>query len=94
MPYRDAEQRRACDRQDKGPARTGGGPTPSQTVVPIPFRLKKAADVLALTEEQVVAARRYITVHHSATDTGHEIAYRDAPAVWHAAVRRRKPPRR
>ena len=57
VPYRDPEQRRTYDREYKRTARTGGGPTPSQTVVPIPFRLKKAADVLALIEEQVGAIR-------------------------------------
>ena len=57
MPYRDPEQRRAYDREYKRTARTGGGPTPGQTRVPIPFRLKTAADVLALLEEQVGAVR-------------------------------------
>ena len=55
MPYRDPEQRRAYDREYKRTARSGGGPTPGQTRVPIPFRLKTAADVLALLEEQVGA---------------------------------------
>jgi hypothetical protein len=57
MPYRDPEQRRAYDRGYKRTARTGGGPPPGQTRVPIPFRLKTAADVLALLEEQVGAVR-------------------------------------
>jgi hypothetical protein len=57
MPYRDPEQRRAYDREYKRTARLGGGPTPGQTRVPIPFRLKTAADVLALLEEQVGAVR-------------------------------------
>jgi hypothetical protein len=57
VPYRDPEQRRAYDREYKRTARTGGGPTPSQTRVPIPFRLKTAADVLTLLEEQVGAVR-------------------------------------
>ena len=57
MPYRDPEQRRSYDREYKRTARTGGGPTPGQTRVPIPFRLKTAADVLTLLEEQVGAVR-------------------------------------
>ena len=57
MPYRDPEQRRSYDREYKRTARAGGGPTPGQAVVPIPFRLKTAADVLALLEEQVGAVR-------------------------------------
>src|SRR3954452_15713744 len=57
MPYRDPEKRRTYDREYKRTARTGGGPTPGQTLVPIPFRLKTAADVLALLEEQVGAVR-------------------------------------
>src|SRR4051794_33011383 len=57
MPYRDPEQRRSYDREYKRTVRSGGGPTPGQTPVPIPFRLKTAADVLALLEEQVGAVR-------------------------------------
>lgn len=57
MPYRDPDDRRAYDREYKRTARAGGGPTPSQTPVPVAFRLKKAADVLALIEEQVGAVR-------------------------------------
>jgi hypothetical protein len=57
MPYRDPDQRRAYDREYKRTARTGDGPTPGQTHVPLPFRLKTAADVLALLEEQVTAVR-------------------------------------
>ncbi len=37
--------------------RAGEAQTPSQTLVPIPFRLKTAADVVALLEEQVTAVR-------------------------------------
>jgi len=57
MPYRDLDKRRTYDREYKRTARTGGGPTPGQTVVPLPFRLKTAADVLALLAEQVRAVR-------------------------------------
>lgn len=57
MPYRDPEQRRGYDREYKRTARAGGGPTPGQTRVPLPFRMKTAADVLALLEEQVGAVR-------------------------------------
>ena len=57
MPYSDPEKRRSYDREYKRTARSGGGPTPGQTRVPIPFRLKTAADVLALLEVQVGAVR-------------------------------------
>ncbi len=57
MPYKDPAQRRGYDRDYKRIQRSGGGPTPGQTLVPIPFRLKTAADVLALLEEQVSAVR-------------------------------------
>ena len=57
MPYRDPDQRRAYDRDYKRTTRTGGGPTPGQTLVPLPFRLRTAADVLALLAEQVQAVR-------------------------------------
>lgn len=57
MPYRDPEERRAYDREYQRVRRAGSSQTPGQTVVPIPFRLKTAADVLALLEEQVGAVR-------------------------------------
>ena len=57
MPYRDPEKRRTYDRDYKRSARVGGCPTPGQTLVPLPFRLKTAADVLKLLEEQVAAVR-------------------------------------
>ena len=34
-------------------------------------------------------ARGHLAVHDPATDTWHEIAYREAPPVWQAAVRSR-----
>ena len=37
--------------------RAGDCQTPGQTLVPLPFRLKTADDVLALLEEQVAAVR-------------------------------------
>ncbi len=57
MPYKDPAQRRGYDRDYKRMQRSGGGPTPGQTLVPLPFRLKTAADVLKLLEEQVAAVR-------------------------------------
>ena len=57
MPYRDPDKRRAYDRDYKRSARVGGCPTPGQTLVPLPFRLKTAADALKLLEEQVAAVR-------------------------------------
>src|SRR5436305_46013 len=57
MPYRDPDARRAYDREYQRTRRAGGSQTPGQTVVPLPFRLKKAADVLALIEEQVGTVR-------------------------------------
>ena len=57
MPYRDPEKRRTYDREYKRTARSGGGQTPGQTLVPLPFRLKTAADALKLLEEQDAAVR-------------------------------------
>jgi hypothetical protein len=57
MPYRDPDARRTYDREYQRTRRAGGRQTPGQTVVPLPFRLKTAADVLALLEEQVGAVR-------------------------------------
>ena len=57
MPYKDPGQQQAYQREYGRMRRVGGMQTPSQTQVPIPFRLKTAADVLALLEEQVSAVR-------------------------------------
>ncbi len=57
MPYRDPEQRAQYQRDYKRMQRAGGCQTPGQTLVPLPFRLKTAADVLALLAEQVQAVR-------------------------------------
>ena len=57
MPYRDPEQRARYQRDYKRMQRAGESQTPGQTLVPLPFRLKTAADVLALLAEQVQAVR-------------------------------------
>ena len=57
MPYKDPGKQREYQREYGRLRRAGETQTPGQTVVPIPFRLKTAADVLALLEEQVAAVR-------------------------------------
>src|SRR5919107_3733839 len=57
MPYKDPEKQRDYQREYKRMQRSGSSQTPGQTLVPLPFRLKTAYDVLALLEEQVVAVR-------------------------------------
>ena len=57
MPYRDPEKQRDYQREYKRMQRAGSSQTPGQTLVPLPFRLKTARDVLALIEEQVNAVR-------------------------------------
>jgi hypothetical protein len=57
MPYGDPEIRKAYQREYQRMRRAGSSQTPGQTVVPLPFRLKTARDVLALIEEQVNAVR-------------------------------------
>ena len=57
MPYKDAERQRDYQREYGRMRRAGEPQTPHQTLVPIPFRLKTAADVLALLGEQVAAVR-------------------------------------
>ena len=57
MPYKDPEKRRVYQREYRRMQRAGSSKTPGQTLIPLPFRLKTARDVLALIEEQVNAVR-------------------------------------
>jgi hypothetical protein len=58
MPYADAEKSREYQREYRRLRRAGDGcTTPGTTPVPLPFRLRTAADVLALLEEHVAAVR-------------------------------------
>ena len=57
MPYRDPDRQREYQREYGRMRRAGEAQTPNQTLVPIPFRLRTAADVLALLGEQVAAVR-------------------------------------
>jgi hypothetical protein len=58
MPYSDPDRARDYQREYRRLRREGDScTTPSTTPVPLPFRLKTAADVLALLEEQVEAVR-------------------------------------
>ena len=57
MPYRDPERRAEYQREYKRLKRAGDCQTPGQTLIPAPFRLKTAHDVLALLGEQVQAVR-------------------------------------
>lgn len=58
MPYKQPDQRRDYQREYRRTRRSGDAcTTPCQTPVPAAFRLKTAADVIALIEEQVAAVR-------------------------------------
>jgi hypothetical protein len=58
MPFADSGKARDYQRDYRRLRRTGGGCTsPCTTPIPVEFRLKTAADVLALLEEQVNAVR-------------------------------------
>jgi hypothetical protein len=57
VPYKDADKQRAYQRDYGRLRRAGETQTPRQTLVPTEFRLKTAADVVALLEEQVAAVR-------------------------------------
>jgi hypothetical protein len=62
VPYKDAETQRAYQRDYGRLRRAGETQTPRQTLVPTEFRLKTAADVIALLEEQVGAVREDTTL--------------------------------
>ena len=58
MPYRDPGKARNYQREYRRTRRVGDVcTTPGTTLLPLPFRLKTAADVLRLIEEQVGAVR-------------------------------------
>lgn len=58
MPFADPEKNRSYQRDYKRLQRAGGCQTPGQTRLPVEFRLKTAADVQALLDEQVAAVRQ------------------------------------
>ena len=57
MPYKDDDTQRSYKREWQRTHRAGERGTPGGTPVPLPFRLKTAADVLALLADQVEAVR-------------------------------------
>ena len=57
MPYKDDEKRRLYHREYKRLQRAGMSQTPCQTLLPLPFKLKTARDILVLLEEQINAVR-------------------------------------
>src|SRR4051794_18582339 len=58
MPFADPDKARDYQREYRRIQRGGDGcTTPCTSPIPLPFRLKTAADVLALLEEQVEAVR-------------------------------------
>ncbi len=57
MPFKDPEKSRAYQREYKRVQRAGESITPGQTLIPLPFRMKTAQDILALLAEQVQAVR-------------------------------------
>jgi len=56
VPYKDKDKRRIYSREYKR-FRKAGGLTPGQTLLPVPFKLKTAQDILALLSEQVEAVK-------------------------------------
>lgn len=58
MPFSDPDKARDYQREYRRTRRAGDScTTPGTTPLPLPFRLKTAADVLQLLEEQVEAVR-------------------------------------
>jgi hypothetical protein len=55
VPHKDPEQRRAYQREYRRTQRAGQTTTPAKADVPAEFRLKTAADALALVEQQLAA---------------------------------------
>lgn len=57
MPYADPEKQRAYKREWKRLQAAGGG-TPGGTVIPLPFRIRNAQDILALLAKHVAAVEQ------------------------------------
>ncbi len=58
MPYSNPDRARDYQREYHRTRRADDGcTTPGTTLIPLPFRLQTAADVLALLEEQVATVR-------------------------------------
>ena len=57
MAYKDPEKQRAYKREWARMQRAGESGTPGGTLIPMPFRLRTAHDILALLGEQVEAVR-------------------------------------
>jgi hypothetical protein len=58
MPFTDPDRARDYQREYRRVRRAGDAcTTPSTTLIPLPFRLQTAADVLTLLAEQVEAVR-------------------------------------
>jgi len=58
LPYRDPEKQKAYKREWMRMRRAGERGTPGGTLLPLPFRLTTAQDILALLAEQVEAVRQ------------------------------------
>ncbi len=57
MPYKDPEKSRAYQREYRRMRRAGKSTTPGQTLIPMPFKMKTAQDILVIISEQVQAVR-------------------------------------
>jgi hypothetical protein len=57
MPYKDPERQRTYQRDYRRLRRAGEATMPRLVALPPTFRLKTAADVLALLSEQILAVR-------------------------------------
>jgi hypothetical protein len=57
MPYKDPSKQRAYDRDYKRLKRGGESLTPSQTLLPVDFRIETAKDAVELLAEQMALVR-------------------------------------
>jgi len=94
VPYRDPEKQRAYKREWKRLQIAGGG-TPGGTVIPFPFKIRNAQDILSLLAKHVEAVEDAeeagTPAHASRQPSGERQPQRSCPSCGPAVRRGPRP---